>query len=54
MPQKTVNLYRESQIEAWEQAAQLARDGLDDETLPDGDVLRHLADAYRGVVSFDD
>lgn len=45
---KTINLYREEQQEAWEQAKDVVARELGVDDPPDGLILQELAGAYLG------
>jgi hypothetical protein len=52
-PLKVVSIYDERSLEAWENAASMVRDDVD-EDLRNGEVLRELAVAYTGYDPADD
>jgi hypothetical protein len=50
---KSVTIYDERPLEAWENAASMVRDDVD-EDLRNGEILRELAVAYTGYDPADD
>lgn len=53
MPKKSINLYRDSELSAWENAKAAARREFDGEPT-DGRILEELANAYCGLSGGDD
>lgn len=47
MPHKILRII-DSEVEAFEDAADIVREDLNDPELEDGEILEHIANAYRG------